>query len=71
VRGLKESLTKTALTDAQLCDEYLEALRDHVSVTAKGCNCMMVHALEGDKYREKLKDVLTQVRNVPILTLER
>jgi hypothetical protein len=26
----------------------------------------MVHALEDDKYREKMKDVLAQVRNVPI-----
>jgi hypothetical protein len=29
----------------------------------------MVHALEGDEYREKMKDVLAQVRNVRFLML--
>jgi hypothetical protein len=69
--GSKESLTKTTgiPTDAQLCDKYSEALWRHA--TGKSCNsCLMVHALEGDEYRVKLKDVLAQVRNVPILTLE-
>jgi hypothetical protein len=64
----EDSLTNTIPTDAQLCDKYLKGLQEHLKKT--GCNfCPMVHALQGDKYREKLKDVLAQVRNVPILML--
>jgi hypothetical protein len=62
----KDSFTNTIPTDAQLCDKYSKALRRHVKES--GCNsCLMVHALEGDKYCERLKDLLAQVRNVPIL----
>jgi hypothetical protein len=57
----KDSLTDTIPTDAQLCDKYLKALQTHVKKT----ECLMVHAQQGEKYCEKLKDVLAQVRNVP------
>jgi hypothetical protein len=61
-----DSFTNTIPTDAQLRDKYLKALQKHVK--NRDCNsCLMVHALEGEEYCEKLKDVLVQVRNVPIL----
>ncbi|KAN0123110.1 hypothetical protein V8E52_003063 [Russula decolorans] len=60
-----DSLTDTIPTDAQLCDKYLKALQTHVE--KRDCrSCLMVHAHQGEKYCEKLKDVLAQVRNVPI-----
>jgi BTB/POZ domain len=67
--GSADSVTNTIPTDAQLRDKYLKALQRHVK--ERDCNsCLMVHALEGEEYCEKLKDVLVQVRNVPILMLE-
>ena len=64
----KDSLTNTIPTYAQLCDKYLKRLKEHLETT--DCKfCPKVHALEGDRFREKLKDILAQVRNVPILML--
>ena len=65
----EDRLTKTTYTiptDAQLRDKYFKAFQKHVK--EKDCkSCLIVHAFEGEKYCEKMKDVLAQVRNVPIL----
>ncbi len=68
ISAYNDSLTETIPTDAQHCDKYLKALQAHVANT--GCNfCLMMHAQQGEKYCEKLKDVLAQVRNIPTLML--
>jgi hypothetical protein len=56
-------------TSLQLCDKYLKALQSHVK--EKNCHfCMKVHALEGEKYCAKIKDILEQAWNVSALPLE-
>ena len=64
-----ESLTSvsgTIPTDAQLRDKFLNALQIHV--TERDCkSCLIVHALKGQKYCEEMKEILEQVRKVPIL----
>ena len=63
----EDSLTNIIPTDEQLCHKYLNALQCH-GKNGNNCNsCLLVHALEGDKYRKELKYILEKARNVPFM----
>ena len=65
----EDRFAETIPTSSQLCDKYLKALQSHVE--EKNCHfCMKVHALEGEKYCAKMKDILAQAWNVSALPLE-
>ena len=58
--------TEVIPTSVQLCDTYMKALQSHVK--DKDCNfCMKVHILEGENFCAKMKDILAEAWNLPIL----
>jgi hypothetical protein len=59
-----ESFYETIPTSKELCDKYLKALQTHVKES--DCYfCAKVHALEGEKFCAKMKDISEEARNVP------
>jgi hypothetical protein len=59
-----DRFNETIPTSAHLCDKYTKALQTHVR--EEDCHfCMKVHALEGGKFRTKMRDIATQAWNIP------
>jgi hypothetical protein len=61
---LADRFSNSIPTSGQLCDRYLKALRSHVK--GKDCRfCMKVHALKGEEFCAKMKNISAQAWSVP------